>query len=486
MKLLRHTVFNFLGSAIPLAVSLVTIPLYLHLVGIERYGVLSVAWILLGYFGLFDLGLGRATTQRISLLAIATPAARADSVWTALGINCIIGGVGAITLGAFGYYFFGSGFNLTPSLRREALDAVPLLALSVPVATLTGVLTGALQARGKFWATNLISTVSTVAFQILPLGVAAFLGVNIWWVLFAAIVVRIIAVFYLWRLCQREFFQSAKPSFLRSEALQLLKFGGWVTVTSILAPLLVMVDRVYIGAVLGAAAVATYSIAVQLAQRLTMLPQALTGAAFPSFATANKEQGDVLSERSVEAILAILSPVVVFAIFACGPFFRLWLAANFNDIVVPVSQVLLAAFWVNSIAFVPFVRLQAVGRPDLVSISLIVEMPIYLALLWVGMTYGGLVGGAVALAARLVLDYVLLTIFSKQLPAPRATGLLGAAVVASVGLAPHNGYVDMRHAVTGLVIFCISCALVLVFTPVIQMVRGRNLWRMGGRYAEIS
>jgi hypothetical protein len=27
---------------------------------------------------------------------------------------------------------------------------------------------------------------------------------------------------------------------------------------------------------------------------------------------------------------------------------------------------------------------------------------------------------------------------------------------------------------------------VLVLTPVIEMLRGRNLWRMGGRYAEIS
>jgi hypothetical protein len=64
--------------------------------------------------------------------------------------------------------------------------------------------------------------------------------------------------------------------------------------------------------------------------------------------------------------------------------------------------------------------------------------------------------------------------------------LLGAAVVAAVSLAPHDGYIDLWHAVTGLAIFGITCVLVLVLTPVIEMLRGRNLWRMGGRYAEIS
>jgi O-antigen/teichoic acid export membrane protein len=131
MSIRRNTAYNLLGSVIPLAVSLVTIPIYLNLIGESRYGVLAIAWLLLGYFGLFDLGLGRATAQRIAALRDASGAERAETFWTALAMNLCLGVFGALLMWPVAGYFFGQVFKIDDALRPEMLAAIPWLMLAV-------------------------------------------------------------------------------------------------------------------------------------------------------------------------------------------------------------------------------------------------------------------------------------------------------------------------------------------------------------------
>ena len=56
----RNTIWNIVGQSLPLLLAVVAIPLLIRRLGVDRFGVLTLAWALVGYFGLFDLGLGRA------------------------------------------------------------------------------------------------------------------------------------------------------------------------------------------------------------------------------------------------------------------------------------------------------------------------------------------------------------------------------------------------------------------------------------------
>ncbi|WP_417223844.1 hypothetical protein [Amphritea sp.] len=68
MSVKKYTAYNLVSTIISVVLALITIPVYIDVVGESRYGVLAVAWLMLGYFSLFYLGLGRAVVQRIIVL----------------------------------------------------------------------------------------------------------------------------------------------------------------------------------------------------------------------------------------------------------------------------------------------------------------------------------------------------------------------------------------------------------------------------------
>ena len=199
------------------------------------------------------------------------------------------------------------------------------------------------------------------------------------------------------------------PTLAPGEIPILMKYGGWVTVTSIFGPMLVIVDRFAIGAILGAGAVTLYTVPFQLAQRIAIFPSALTNALFPKMSAASVEEREVMGDQATLALVCLLSLPVLGAIFLLAPFLDLWVGAQVGAKAAPVGRILLVGFWANAFALIPYTRLQSSGRPDLVTKVLLIQIPPYILALYLGMTYLGLPGSALAFAARCIVDYALLT-----------------------------------------------------------------------------
>jgi O-antigen/teichoic acid export membrane protein len=287
------------------------------------------------------------------------------------------------------------------------LQAMPLLAMSVPVATLTGVLTGALQGREKFLETNKISVLFTTLFQILPIVVAWFHGPQLMWLLAAALASRAVALVLLWLLCHKDILVGHPIKASWSTIRALLGYGGWVSFNALIGPVLVIVDRFAIGAVLGATAVAYYTVPFQIAKRITILPGALSNALFPKLAIASPDKAIELGQKSLATVVSAITPPVLIAILFIEPFLRLWVGHNVASLAAPTGRVLLIGYWLNALALLPFIRLQASGRPNIVTYNLLMQIPFYLAALYFGMTYFGLVGCALALSARFGVDLIM-------------------------------------------------------------------------------
>ena len=66
MSIKKNTIWNLFGASIPVTLGFIVVPYIISKVGVETFGILSLIWALIGYFGLFDFGLGRALTQQVS------------------------------------------------------------------------------------------------------------------------------------------------------------------------------------------------------------------------------------------------------------------------------------------------------------------------------------------------------------------------------------------------------------------------------------
>src|SRR5436189_5413217 len=64
--IVRSTLWTFLGLGLPIAAAVVSIPPVIRGLGVERFGVLALGWMLMGFFALLDLGIGQATTKYIA------------------------------------------------------------------------------------------------------------------------------------------------------------------------------------------------------------------------------------------------------------------------------------------------------------------------------------------------------------------------------------------------------------------------------------
>jgi O-antigen/teichoic acid export membrane protein len=406
IEIKRNTFYNITGSLAPAALSLVVVPLYIRAIGESRFGIMALIWLTLGYFGIFDLGLGRAVAQKLASTGDSDALAVARVFWTSTLLNAGLGIFGGLLIWPVCQYAL---HNFTGSeVSSEIGPALPWLMLGVPLVTLCSGFSGALQGRSRFLELNLISTISSALIQIAPLCVAYAVGPSLVHLVQSVIFARLLcAILLFWR-CQVDLIPRGAPVFSIADGRALLVFGGWVTVSSIVGPLMVILDRFVLGAVAGARAVAYYTVPFQLAQRLVILPSALASALFPRMSAADAREGHRLATRALQSLNVVLTPIAVAGVVLIGPFLRLWIGPEFSAIASAPAQILLLAFSINGLALVPFISLQARSRPDLIAKCHLAELVPYLIILFAALHVAGVSGAAFAFAVRTFADYALL------------------------------------------------------------------------------
>ena len=407
-KLLRGSAWNLAGLAVPLLVAIVSIPWLIRWVGLERFGFIALAWVLIGYASLFDLGIGRALIRTVSAkLASGDAVGAAASGRTGLSFLLLFGLLAGALMALLTSALVSHVLVVPPALQGEAHDAMWLLALSLPFVMITNGYVGVLSAHQAFKLLNLIRASFSVLSYLLPLALAAAGWVSLPAVVGTILCLRIVGTLAFALACRRRFgfgWSVDRPD--RALTLELLSLGGWMSVSNLVSPLLSYLDRLLIGTLVPLRGVGIYAAPYDLLSRMMAIPYAVVAAFFP-IATA-LQAGSPMAAKALcdisRYLFLLMFPLLFATMVLAHPAMTLWLGPEIGPQAATVLQILVLGVFFNALAQGPATLIQAAGRPRDMAILHLVELPLFLLLLWQLTARWGITGTAVAASLRFSLD----------------------------------------------------------------------------------
>lgn len=404
--------WNFAGNALPLVAGVMAFPLLLAELGVDRFGLISIAWVLVGYFSLFDLGLSRAVTHVVAeRMSSEDLKAASRAAATGLTLMWMLGVLAAAIVGLLTKWLANGLLEMPDAIRLEAVASFKVLAISIPFVIHTAGLRGLLEAQNEFRIASAIRLVLGVGTFAGPLLVVVIGGglVEVMWTL---VIVRLVgwlahkyAVKKTVRLIQEDYI------FDRRWLRPLLTYGGWMTVTNIISPLMVYLDRFVIGAMLSVAAISYYIVPYEIVTRAWVVSVAVSGVLFPLFSASwsiNKVQASEYMRKGAIYVMVMLFPLLSVMAYLAPELIGIWLGETFAREGAPVFRWLAAGTLVAAVAQIFFALVQGAGRSDWTGKLHLAEAVPYWLLLLILLERYGIVGAAVAWFARSAADAVAL------------------------------------------------------------------------------
>ncbi len=425
--------WNLIGESLPVLAAVVAIPILLHRLGTDRFGVLTLSWMVAGYFGLFDFGLGRALTKAMAQeFGLGRERSAATLFWTSLAMMLILGALAGTALAMIAPWLTERALKIPLALQRETLAGFYVVAVGLPMLITASALRAALAAANRFDLLNLIRTPSGMLSFAAPALMLPFTH-SLAWLIAALIANRAVSwVAYLAAIL------SALPALRTNRRIELacmrplIGFGAWITVSNLIIPIMVYLDRFMIGGLLSMAALTAYSIPMEIAGKTVVVPAAISGVMFPAFARSfavAPAESRRLFERSLKLLGLIMFPVCAMIVTFAPQIMSLWIGRrSMLGSSVVVLQILAIGAFVTSVAWIPLALLHGAHRPDLPAKLHLFDFSIYALLLWICVRRFGVTGAAFTWSGRLLVEnLVMFAMASRLITASRREVMGGCA-----------------------------------------------------------
>ena len=460
-RLIVNTAMTGFGNVWSIIVSAIALPLTLHGLGVETFGM----WILVqtfsaftGWFALVDFGIGVAATRFIAASASVGDDRRTVScAVTAMAAFAVTGALAMVGFALLGRALLPAFFNAGASQRGALRTAILIFALQLFVDVVTRGAESCLEglnrvdlARGVELCRRTLTVGAVAIVALAGGGLVAVACAS----LLTSVPACVGALAILYRYLPR---QRARPNW--ADLSLLFGYGREIALLRPIGVIHRVMDRVIVGATLGPAAVALVEIATQVQVGADAILSASTYSVMPSASWLDARGdrprlADLFVKGTRLAVLATAPFIVVPAILA-PELVRAWLGADKSAaaglIVVALAYIFVTApIQVGSNILVGTGRARSVLWPALaaVVVNLVVSIVLVRHVGIVGVFIGSLVAAPFVVlplvrAALLRVDVSLGEFLKRGLVPAMVPTVLLAAVVACVKYAPFGDVITL-------------------------------------------
>jgi O-antigen/teichoic acid export membrane protein len=427
----KHIVINLVGNVTPLLFAVLTIPSVIERIGKEKFGLLSIAWLFLGYFSVLDLGIGRATTKFVvDYYREGLVSKLKTLIWTSAFSLAVIGFFMGLVLLLLTPMITSDFLNVPEDLKVEANEAFYLIAISVPFVIGVASLRGVLEAQNRFTLLNLIKIPAGLLNYILPAIVSLYSN-SLTLIILLMTLSRVLLLFVYGYYCFKPLPASDGFTLFDYKLVKkLLRYGSWLTVSNIIGPIMVYFDRFLIGSILTLTLLTYYTTPYEVVTKLLIIAGSATTVLFPVFTNlyiSDRIKLNKIFSQSVKGLFFFLFPVILFFCFFSNNILEVWIGKDFVTNSSTVFQLLSIGVLLNSLAAIPFTAIQAFNRPDISAKIHLAELLPYLLILIVFARQFGIAGVALAWSLRNLVDAFMFFYFyatlTKQSPEGSAKDL---------------------------------------------------------------
>lgn len=401
-KIRANIIANYAGTFWSTLMSLIFVPLYIHFMGIESYGLVGVFASLLGIFALLDMGLSATMNREMARLS-ALPDTSQHSRDLTRTLEILYWGV-AICIGA-------SVIVLSGPIAHHWVNPKGLSRETVEQAIMIMGLVAALRWPVSFYSGGLMGLERQVAVNAITAVCATIRGVGA--VLVLWLVSPTIQAFFLWQIVSSTVETASltlalwlclpagrrKPRFDTAALRSVWRFSAGMTGISIAVLILMQTDKVILSRMLSLEMFGYYTLAWAVTAAVGRSFSPVVAAVYPELTrlTALKDQGGLAAiyHKSAQSVAVTMLPaVVVLGLFSDRLLF-VWAGPGpIVDHASTLVAILAVGTCLNGFMHIPYSAQLAAGWTSLSFWKNVVAVVVLVPLLIVLTKEYGAVGGA--------------------------------------------------------------------------------------------